>query len=448
MVPPLQHVLCIVIHLLLASDSVCRVARSSKRLRGETVDKLSMYDNPELLARRVRQATQGESGPRAAAKTPRAVHFQQPLPVLDGPDAMEEEEPLQTAPTAARTLEEEEDLVADTPHDGFATATAGKSPHSGLQLTLSESAAQRGSSGELDKEQGVGSDSLQMHALHPASSLAAAAPNTTGKVLATSQDSLRKALDIAQGILRSDSDAAAAVAESVSTSPAKVEASGAGFSANAGEVAANEADAAGSQLPQALDVTVAIGAKAGQTESSQQSGGKAQLSGSSPKVQLPGRELDPDSSVLASTTRPNVPRSLGGKLAQLKAASSPGFRVAHAGHTPHPNKSRMMPSDQLLDGTPRGTGGSRVGSRDQEGATPAATLRPFDMPTGATPFSSTAGIVGYPPSHDAPLEDTPLVDAGHAMPVQMVPDSCLGQVCALLHHDMQLAPLSATAPGQ
>ena len=446
--------LCIVSHKLLDFGSVCRVARSSKRLRGEAVDKLSMYDNPELLARRMRQASQGESGPRAAAKTLRAVHFQQPLSDLDGPDAMEEEEPLQTAPIAARTLEEEEDLVADTPHYGFATATAGKSPHSGLQLTLSGSAAQRSHSLELDKEQGVGSDRLQMHALHSASPLAAAALNTTGKVLATSKDSLRKALDIAQGILRSDSDAAAAaVAESVNTSPAKVGASGVEPSANAGEVAANEAavveaDAAGSQLPQALDVTVANGAKAGQTEPSQQSGGKAELGGSPPGVQLPGRELDHDSSVLASTTRPNVPRSLGAKLAQLKAASSPGFRVAHAGHTPHPNKSRMMPSDQLLDGTPGGTGGSRVGSRDQEGATPAATLRPFDMPTGATPLSSTAGIVGYPPSTGAPQEDTPMVSAGHAMPVQMVPDSCLGQVCALLHHEMQLAPLSATAPSQ
>ncbi|KAL0052590.1 hypothetical protein WJX82_004414 [Trebouxia sp. C0006] len=163
-------------------------------------------------------------------------------------------------------------------------------------------------------------------------------------------------------------------------------------------------------------------------------GGKAHLEESPSGAQSPRQEVGPGNSVLASTTRPNVPRKVGGSLAQLKAASSPAARVTHAGHTPHPSKSRMFPADQPLEGTPHGstgqTGGPREGDRDQEGATPAVTLRPFGMSSGPAPFSSTAGNSAYPSSDGAPIEDTPMAVFGHDVPSGMVPDSCIGQVAS------------------
>ncbi len=423
------------------------------------INKLAVYDDPELLRRRIRQATQGESGPKAAAKPPRAVHFQQPPSDHIGLDAMEEEaQPMQGA-----EAEQEEQFLAETPDVGLAAAAAG-SAGSGLKLMLSTSAAQQDDSEMIDEEEGAGVESRQTQILHTASSSAPDPPDTTGKVLATSKDSLRKALDIAQGILRSDSDGAAAgPADAGDNIPARPVMSGANKAASPAKTAAGGAKSSQGASP---TKTAAVGAKSSKAASpatsaaagakssqavaaelahlpesvnandasvSQQAGGKAHLEESPPGVQSPRREVGPGISVLASTTRPNVPRKVGGSLAQLKAASSPAVRVTHAGHTPHPSKSRMFPADQPSEGTPHGstgqTGGSREGDRDQEGATPAVTLRPFEMSLGPAPFSTTAGNSAYPRSNGAPIEDTPMAVFGHAVPSGMVPDSCVGQVC-------------------
>lgn len=430
-----------------------RISRSSKRLRGEMVNKLAVYDDPELLRRRIRQATQGESGHKAAARPPRAVHFQQPPSDHNGPDAMEEEAQLMQGAEA----EQEEQFLAETPDVGLtAAAAAADSAGSGLKLMLLTSAARPEDSGMMDED---GIESQQMQALHTASSLAPEPPDTTGKVLATSKDSLRKALDIAQGILRSDSEGAAAAAGpadvgdiiparpvitgaktaaggaklSQGASPTKSAAVGAKSSKAASPAKSAAAGAKSSQAAPAELAHLPDSVNASDASVSQQSGGKAHLEESPAGLQSARREVGPGNSVLASTTRPNMPRKVGGNLAQLKAASSPAVRVTHAGHTPHPSKSRMFPADQPAEGTPHGstgqTGGPREGDRDQEGATPAVTLKPFGMSLGPAPFSTTAGNSTYPDSNGSPIEDTPMAVFSHAVPSRMVPDSCVGQVC-------------------
>ncbi|KAA6420881.1 MAG: ATPase family AAA domain-containing protein [Trebouxia sp. A1-2] len=419
------------------------VSRSSKRLRGEMVNKLAVYDDPELLRRRIRQATQGDSGPKAAAKPPRAVHFQQAPSDHNGLDAMEEEaQPMQRAEG-----EQEEQILAETP--GVGPAAAAGSAGSGLKLMLSTSAAQQHDSRMMDEEEDAGVESHQTQVLHTASSSAPHPPDTTGKVLATSKDSLRKALDIAQGILRSDSEGAAAGpadagdniparpvmrGASKAASPAKTAAGGVKSSPGASSAKRAAAGAKSSQAVAAELAHLPECVNANDASASQQAVARAHLEESPPRVQSPRREVDPGISVLASTTRPNMPRKVGGSLAQLKAASSPGLRVTHAGHTPHPSKSRMFPADQPSEGTPHGstgqTEGSREGDKDQEGATPAVTLRPFEMSLGPAPFSTTAGSIAYPSSNDAPIDDTPMAVFGHAMPFGMVPDSCVGQMAS------------------
>ena len=469
--------------LLVACGLVCRISRSSKRLRGEMVNRLAVYDDPELLRRRIRQATQGESGAKAAAKPPRAVRFQQPPSDHNGLDAMEEE---QAPPMQGAEAEQEEQFLAETPNVGQTAAAPGSAGLS-LKLMLSTSAARPEDSGMMDEEEDAGVENQRMQALHTASSSAPDPPDTTGKVLATSKDSLRKALDIAQGILRSDSEGAAAGPADASDSiPAKPIMSGANKAASPAKTAARGAKssqgaspaktaAVGAKSSQGVSPakTAAVGAKSSKAASpaksaaasakssqavpaelahlpnsvnandalmSQQAGGKAHLEESPPGVQPARQEVGPgmSMSVLASTTRPNVPRKVGGSLAQLKAASSPAVRVTHAGHTPHPSKSRMFPADQPLEGTPHGSTGQpgepREGDRDQEGATPAVTLRPFGTSLGPAPFSTTAGNLAYPSSNGAPIEDTPMAVFGHAASSGMVPDSCLGQVCNLVQN--------------
>lgn len=406
------------------------ISRSSKRLRGETVNKLAVYDDPELLRRRIRQATQGESGLKAVAKPTRAVHFQQPPSDLNGPDAMEEEaQPMQGAEG-----EQEEQFLAETPDVGLAAAAAAAdSAGSDLKLMLSNSTARRDDHRMMDEEEDAGVESQQTQALHTASSLAAEPPDTTGKVLATSKDSLRKALDIAQGILRSDSDGAAADpandGDNIPSRPVTTGANQTAYPAKTAAGGANSSRAAAADMAHPPS-----SGNANDASASQQSGGKAQLEESPPGARSSRRQVGPGISVLASTTRPNVPSKLGGGVAQLKAASSPAVRVTHAGHTPHPSKSRMFPADQPSESTPHGstgqTGGFREGVRDQEGLTPAVTLRPFEMSVGPAPFTSTAGNLAYPISNGAPIEDTPMAVIDHAVPSGMVPDSCLGQMAS------------------
>ena len=389
--------------------------RHSKRLRGETVDKHIMFDDPELVARRKRQANLGESVARAASKQGRAVRFQQPLPDSTSPDVLPEEWAL---PDAAGHDDEEEHLPAETPHNAVTQSTLlPDSAGSGLNLMLSNSAAQRGSSGALDEDEEMETQfecsSEQQDAcgppVLPASSAvphpsapplhppAVAPPDTTGKLLVKSKNSLEEAQSVAQGILGSGPNAAAVNANG---RPA-----GSTGDVGAKTAAADPAASAAKKLP-AL---------------SQKLGEQRPLNGSSLPAQT-AREANPASSVLASTTRPNVPSRIGVNPAQLKPAPASALRLAHAGHTPHPLKSRMIPVDPQPDASPQGSVGvmgvPRGVSKDPAGTTPAATLRPF---AGATPYPSV-----NPGSSSMPVEDTPMVNNGAVQ--QMAPDSRVGQV--------------------
>ena len=389
--------------------------RHSKRLRGETVDKHIMFDDPELVARRKRQATLGESAARAASKQGRAVRFQHPLPHGTSPHVQAEEWAL---PDAAGHADEEEHLPAETPHSALTHSTLlPDSAGSGLSLTLSNSAAQLGSSGVLDEVEEMETEfecSTEQQdprgaPVFPASSAvphpsapplhppAVDPPDTTGKLLVKSKNSLEEAHSIAQGILGSGPNAAAVNANAL---PAQSTGN-----VNDETAAADAAASAAKKLP-AL---------------SQQLGEQRALNGSPLPAHL-ARDANPASSVLASTTRPNVPSKIGGKPAQLKPAPASALRLAHAGYTPHPLKSRMIPVDPQPDASPQGSVGvmgvPRGVFKDPEGATPAATLRPFG---GATPYPSI-----NPGSSSMPVEDTPMVDNSAVQ--QIAPDSCVGQV--------------------
>ena len=381
-----------------------------------------MFDDPELAARRKRQATLGESAARAASKQGRAVRFQQPLPCRTSPDGLAEEEAL---PDAASHMDEEEHLPAETPHNASNHSTLPPdSAGSGLNLTLSNSAAQRGSSELLDEEEEEGNQGKHGTAQHsaniaqesilPASSTvldpcapplhppAADPPDTTGKLLVKSKTSLEEAQSIAQGILGSGPSAPA-----IGTAILPARSTG-GFGAK--PAAADSAASAAKKLP---------------AVSQQPREQRALNCGSPPLADVLARETDPVSSVLASTTRPNVPSKLGGNPAQLKPAPASTARLAHAGHTPYPLKPRMTPVEPHPNASPQGSVGVmgvvRGVSKDPEGATPAATLRPF---AGATPYPS---INPSMPVEDTPMVDTPMVDSG-AVQHQIAPDSCVGQV--------------------
>ena len=389
--------------------------RHSKRLRGETVDKHIMFDDPELFARRKRQANLGESGARAASKQGRTVRFQQPLPNGTSPEVLAEGLAL---PDAAGHADEEERLPAETPHNGPTHSTLiPDSAGSGLNLTLSNSAAQRGSSGILDEEEEVEHQAEHstvqqgtgIAPVRPASSAAphpSAArlhppavdpPDTTGKLLVKSKNSLEEAQSIAQGILGSGSNTAAVGADAL---PARSTGS-----LGAKGAAADPAASAAKKAP-ALSHWL----------------GKQQALNESPLPAQLAREANPASSVLASTTRPNVPSKIGGNPPHLKPAPASALRLAHAGHTPHPLKSRMIPVDPRPEASPQGSVGvmgvPRGVPKDLEGATPAATLRPFgDAPT----YPSQ-----NPGSSSMPVEDTPMVDNDAVQ--RIAPDSCVGQV--------------------
>lgn len=382
--------------------------RHSKRLRGETVDKHIMFDDPELAARRKRQATLGESAARAASKQARAVRFQQPMPYRTSPDGLAEEEAL---PDAASHMDEGEHLPAETPHIVSNHSTLPDSAGSGLNLTLPNSAAQRGSTGLPDDEEEEGEHGTAQHSANivpgvPASSTVSGSvapplnppagdpPDTTGKLLVKSKNSLEEAQSIAQGILGSG-PIVPAIGSDI---PPARRTSGLGAKPAA---AADSAASAAKKLP-AL---------------SQQ---PRDLNGGSPLPAESARETDPVSSVLASTTRPNVPSKVGGNPAQLKPIPPSASRLAHAGHTPYLPKHRMTPVDPQPNASPQGSVGVmgvvRGVSKDPEGATPAATLRPF---AGATPYPSV--------NPSMPVEDTPMVDSG-ALQHRIAPDSCVGQV--------------------
>lgn len=390
--------------------------RHSKRLRGETIDKAIMFDNPELVARRIRQANLGDSVPKVASKQGRAVRFQQPLQDDTSPEALAEEEAL---PDAAGLANGEDRLPAETPHNAVTNPTLlPDSAGSGLNLTLSSSAAQRGSSGLLDEEGTQAEHSISHFGVAPdlpASSHAvteppllhppgAHPPDTTGKLLVKSKTSLEEAQSMAQGILGSACDAAALGPDAL---PAKT----------MGDLGAKTA----------ISSPVVSGTQKLPALPSQQPDLSRAFSDSPLPPELT-REANPASNVLASTTRPNVPSKVGGNAAQLKVAPVSALRLAHAGHTPHPLKSRMIQADPAPNASPQGSvgvvGGARGVSKDPEGATPAATLRFFE---GASPYPSMVNKIANPSLSSMPTEDTPMAgskDVQH----QIAPDSCMGQV--------------------
>lgn len=391
--------------------------RHSKRLRGETIDKAIMFDNPELVARRIRQANLGDSVPKVASKQGRAVRFQQPLQDDTSPEALAEEEAL---PDAAGLVDEEDRPPAETPHNAVTHPTLlPDSAGSGLNLTLSNSAAQRGSSGLLDEEGTQAERRIRHHGRVapdlPASSHAVPGPpvlhppgvhppDTTGKLLVKSKTSLEVAQSVAQGILGSACDAAALGADAL---PAK----------NTGALGAKTA----------ISSPVVSGAQKLPALPSQQPDLSQAFDGSPLPPEL-AREANPASNILASTTRPNVPSKVSGNVAQLKSAPVSALRLAHAGHTPHPLKSRMIQADPAPVASPQGSvgvvGGARGVSKDSEGATPAATLRFFE---GASPYPSMVNKFANPSLSSMPTEDTPMVDS-EAVQHQIAPDSCMGQV--------------------
>ena len=387
---------------------VCRAReRHSKRLRGEAVDKHIMFDNPELVARRIRQATLGEPVARAPPKQGRAVHFQQPLPDGAGPDAMAEDEEAVPASVRREDGEEEgEDVPAETPHTALThSAVLPDSAGSGLNLTLSNSAALNGKSSLLDEEEEA-RDQVEAAPAFPASSSSIPEPpSTTGKLVAKSTNSLEEAQTIAQGILGSDPDVNIVGANS----------------------ALGRQDNIGGKHPTANLVTV----EPTNTSSSVLQQPDMVLVEAVKECLPPSvaAKTNPISSVLASTSRPNVPRRVGGNPAQLKSAPASALRLAHAGHTPHPAKSRLIPADPQPTASPQQSagvvGGLRGSGKDLEGATPAATLRPFES---VTPYSSTLGEAAHPASNEMPVEDTPMPGVGPAVQHRLAPDSCMGQV--------------------
>ena len=373
-----------------------------------------MFDNPELLARRIRQANLGDSLPKVAPKQGRAVRFQQPLQNDISPEALAEDEVL---PDAARLAVEDGGSPAETPHTAVTHPTLlPDSAGSGLKLTLSNSAAQRGSSGLLDEERTqaehrTSHGDVRAAADLPASSHAVSGPpvpprdppgvhppDTTGKLLVKSKTSLEEAQSVAQGILGSAHDATALDPDAL---PAKIS----GKTAVTSPVASQKLPALPAQQPDPSQALM-----------------------DSPLPPRLAREANPASNVLASTTRPNVPSQIGGNPAQLKSAPVSALRLAHAGHTPHPLKSRMIQVDPPLIASPQGSvgvvGGARGVPKDPEGATPAATLRPFE---GASPYPSMVSKFANPGLSSMPIEDTPMADS-EAVQHQIAPDSCMGQV--------------------
>lgn len=392
--------------------------RHSKRLRGETIDKAIMFDNPELVARRIRQANLGDSLGKVTSKQGRAVRFQQPLPDDNGPDALAEEEAI---PDAARFGRGEDPTPDGTPHNGLTPPTSlPDSAGSGLNLTLSNSAAQQGSSSLLDERQNKAGQSVSHHGVRIAAAVPpscavpdppelprdppARPPDTTGKLLVKSKNSLEEAQSVAQGILGSACDATPVGPKALPTKSASV--------TGAKVADASQAESANQKLP-ALP---------------SQPPDQSQAVNGFPLPPESAREADPASNVLASTTRPNVPSTVGRNAPQLKSAPVSALRLAHAGHTPHPLKTRMIPVDPQPNASPQASvgvlGGSRGVSKNPEGATPAATLRPFE---GASPYPNTVGQFANPGLSSMPMEDTPMAISG-AVRHQLAPDSCMGQV--------------------
>ena len=251
------------------------VGRSSKRLRGETVDKLSMFDDPEAAARRLRQATQhdpsthtdpspGTNPALNPSRPSRAVHFQEPSAPLTSPEAMQDDEGNQDN---HQQHQEHIDLDNGTPHT--AVTHGGKIPDtaaSELRLTLSASAsAAQPPKLPAQLQDGAGHSALHalpavdeamldahaqmphsavqhsqsvpqpstmhaqlsdiaqdaaLHAVPAAGDITLEAPTTAGRAVASSQDSLRIAAERAQAIAKAQALSTAAADAAMTTASA------------------------------------------------------------------------------------------------------------------------------------------------------------------------------------------------------------------------------------
>lgn len=223
------------------------MGRSSKRLRGETVGVLSMFDDPEAAARRHRQAIQTDTGanptssPRLSpvvnlSRQPRAVHFQEPSALPNSPAAFQAEEDSQCLNDQHVDIMS---LANGTPHVGV--PDPGSAAASGLRLTLSAStsAAQPPDSAapaalhlhSAQQSEGTGaqlpaslpslhstdqpadnSHDAAVHAVPDEDQPMPQAPTTAGRAVASSQDSLRIAAEQAAAIARAQALSRAAAA--------------------------------------------------------------------------------------------------------------------------------------------------------------------------------------------------------------------------------------------
>lgn len=350
------------------------VGRSSKRLRGETVDKLSMFDDPEAAARRLRQATQTEPSTHTnpspgtnpalnPSRHSRAVHFQEPSALSTSPEAMQDDIGDQHD---SQEHFEHMDLDNGTPRSALThRGTIPDSTASGLRLTLSastnaaqppKSAAQhqgRPNSAALHAAPAVDEANLDKHAQEPHtaaqhphslpqtpamhaqlldSSHTAAlhavpaeddpmldAPTTAGRAVASSQDSLRIAAERAQAIAKAQALTTAAAAAAATTTasvqshadvqPAAETGSLIPVTAvtSGGNTAPSDRAAGSALLPGAgLAQTSATGVLSEHASEVQQLVNGQHQGGPHGQEQVC---RDGDSTVLISTTWPNVPDS-------------------------------------------------------------------------------------------------------------------------------------------
>lgn len=351
--------------------------RSSKRLRGEAVDKLSMFDDPEAAARRLRQAVQPDVAAHADAslgpnpalnpgRHSRAVRFQEPSAQPSSSEAMQIE-----VEADGQSLDHGHvthmDLEDSTPHTGLThPGTAPDSTASGLRLTLSasttaprpsDSAAQASLPPATSHAQDSASQDPQLRpqrlgtqpqpagssnnaagpAVHAEGEPMLSAPSTAGRAVASSQDSLRLAAEQARAIATAPAvatlaaaahtaDVAARQADS-DAAPIDVARSEAAVHLGAHSTATTEA--ANHSLT-SLDPGMMAGVASMTGDKQVQQGvGYSPASGAQQSVQEQPQEGDPrqeevwrdgSSTVLASTTRPNVPDSRRSGVVPAKCA--------------------------------------------------------------------------------------------------------------------------------
>lgn len=310
------------------------VGRSSKRLRGEQVDKLSFFDNPELAARRYRQAVHANpassANPEAnPSRHSRAVHFQEPSAQGGSPEAMQVAEAEEDQGRSHQQQHDDMDHDNGTPH-----GTVPDSVASGLTLTLSAASitAQPPDSAQPESNSARISNVAAPHAVPAELGSIDKAANTAGRAVVSSQDSLRLAAERAMAIA------------STATRPAGDADVGDGADDVNMEGACNGANLHSTGVPGTADISSAVHGKE-QAHASSLNADKApgELHASSaagkpgggpnesqhaveqhafwPQAREEEAQRNANSTVLANTTRPNV----------LQSKSIPLHKKAHPG---------------------------------------------------------------------------------------------------------------------